>query len=442
MRASALLLLIAHDRMAHAQPGASGHSGPSSPPVMASWPSARTVFAFGDARDLVAVQRLPGMPMPYAIDFATGRAGALVAGVGDSLVMMYIEGGERANAPGRVLLELGASPSIRLPGITASRELHELAIAEEEISVRNGDVMLAGRFIRPARAGRHPLVVFLHGSGPSGRGTFLSWGALLAANGIASIAYDKRGTGASTGDFRSARFSDLAEDARAIVGAARARADVDADRIALVGTSQGPWLATMIAADDPRIAAVVFSSGGGIAPLEQEGFRRVRAVEEAGATPAEVAAARDLVTRYLSFYSSFGRDSAGLGAPLSRWGAAWWFPKLEVGATLRSRDRWSPQLVAFASDLALDLAPLHRRMHQPVLQLLADGDHNVPAARAAEVLRAELPEGRHGQLTQRVLPGADHRMQIAAAAGDMPRFHPGFFSEMVTWLRLTLRVTP
>jgi hypothetical protein len=61
----------------------------------------------------------------------------------------------------------------------------------------------------------------------------------LAARGIASLRYDKRGVGASGGDYLSASFDDETADAGAALAALRAHPDVDADRVVAIGHSSG-----------------------------------------------------------------------------------------------------------------------------------------------------------------------------------------------------------
>lgn len=68
------------------------------------------------------------------------------------------------------------------------------------------------------------------------------------------LAYGKRGVGGSTGEYTSIgpgnsvlMFDLLAADVIAAVEALRARKDIDARRIGLVGISQGGWIAPLAA---------------------------------------------------------------------------------------------------------------------------------------------------------------------------------------------------
>jgi hypothetical protein len=77
---------------------------------------------------------------------------------------------------------------------------------QEEVSFQNGEVKLAGTLFVPLKKGTHPAVVFFHGSGPQTRDSYLRFFAdLFAQHGVATLIFDKRGTGASTGESGTGR---------------------------------------------------------------------------------------------------------------------------------------------------------------------------------------------------------------------------------------------
>jgi uncharacterized protein len=151
-------------------------------------------------------------------------------------------------------------------------------------TVPNGNVKLAATLDLPDGPGPHPVVVALHASG-AGERDFTSYRHLaqvLPARGIGVARYDRRGSGASTGNFERASFPDLASDARAVIRWARSLDSVDPRRVALWGMSQGGWIAPLVAAQDRSIAAVVVVSGAGVTPAEQMIFSAETALREAG----------------------------------------------------------------------------------------------------------------------------------------------------------------
>jgi dipeptidyl aminopeptidase/acylaminoacyl peptidase len=89
----------------------------------------------------------------------------------------------------------------------------------------------------------HPAVIFVHGSGAADRESNRFYADLFARHGIATLIYDKRGVGASTGDWRYVHLNDLAEDALAGVQLLKCRKDINPNQIGIFGGSQGGgWL--------------------------------------------------------------------------------------------------------------------------------------------------------------------------------------------------------
>jgi pimeloyl-ACP methyl ester carboxylesterase len=119
----------------------------------------------------------------------------------------------------------------------------------------NGDVRLSYRLDLPAgRSGKVGAVVFGHGSGQQTKEScrFLADGFL--SRGFATLCFDKRGVGQSTGTFVfvGARdsipvFNDLANDIAAGVAFLRTRPEIDAQRIGLAGVSQAGWIVPLAA---------------------------------------------------------------------------------------------------------------------------------------------------------------------------------------------------
>jgi hypothetical protein len=143
----------------------------------------------------------------------------------------------------------------------------------QAVTFANGDVRLAGTVYAPRSSGKHPAVVLVQGSGPEGRWATAYIADALARRGIVALSYDKRGVGASGGDWRTATFDDLAADARAGVHLLAQRPDVDATRLGVYGHSQGGYLAPMIAENDPEVTWIGDADGNVGPQYRQDLFR-------------------------------------------------------------------------------------------------------------------------------------------------------------------------
>src|SRR5687767_37543 len=167
-------------------------------------------------------------------------------------------------------------------------------IRQEEVTFKNGDVTLAGTLLIPAtkgkgeKGGKRPALVFVHGSGAQSREMYWGLGYLYAARGFAVLAYDKRGVGKSTGNWREASFQDLADDAVAGAKLLQARNEIAANQIGFWGQSQGGWIAPLAASRFPEAAFAVALSGGGLTPADTELFDSEYELTKAGYSADEV----------------------------------------------------------------------------------------------------------------------------------------------------------
>lgn len=97
-----------------------------------------------------------------------------------------------------------------------------------------------------------------HGVGGTRDSSLLPFAEAFAEAGVDALLFDYRRFGDSTGEPRQlARPADHRDDYRAAVAFARGLEGVDPDRIVLWGTSWSGGHVVYVAADDPRIAAVI-----------------------------------------------------------------------------------------------------------------------------------------------------------------------------------------
>ncbi|MEV0701172.1 alpha/beta fold hydrolase [Saccharopolyspora sp. NPDC050389] len=194
-------------------------------------------------------------------------------------------------------------------------------------AVADDGLPLIGTLTLPAGPGPHPAVLLLHGSGrldrdANARGLRMGLGpplaAALAERGIAALRYDRRGVGATSGDWRATGFTDNTHDAAAALRALAARPDIRADAIGVVGHSEGAVHA-MSLGSDPLVRAVVLLAG--FARLGEDALRwQARMI--ARDLPAPVRPLlRALGSRHLARIKATGTDSARVhGLPVNaRW---------------------------------------------------------------------------------------------------------------------------
>lgn len=138
-----------------------------------------------------------------------------------------------------------------------------------ELTLTSGERTLAASLTVPKGAGPFPAALVIPGSGPVDRDSNHKrmpldiTGALaraLVGAGLVTLAYDKRGVGASPGDWLTAGLDDSTDDAHAALAALRSRPEVDPQRVVVIGHSEGAIHAGRLGADADGLAGVVLLS--------------------------------------------------------------------------------------------------------------------------------------------------------------------------------------
>lgn len=272
------------------------------------------------------------------------------------------------------------------------------AFGDEEVVIRMNGYQLAGTLSLPRRTRRpSPAVILITGSGQQTRDEAIPIPGLenyrpfrqiaehLAARGIAVLRVDDRGMGGSTGKetLAAATTSSYAEDVRAEIAYLRGRREIDANRIALVGHSEGGSIAMMIAASDARVRAVVLMAAMGKTGREVNLAQQEEALAQATTLTEERknelrAEQRRILERVIE-----GGDTSHL-PPQARQFLPW-----------------------FREFLLFDPQAAIRRVRQPVLILQGELDRQVTADQAALLDRAARESGNR-DVTMSVLPGLNH----------------------------------
>ncbi len=133
----------------------------------------------------------------------------------------------------------------------------------EDLTIPLGSIVLSATLFKPVGPGPFPAVVVVPGNGDQSRTDWhlRSHAYALAKSGVACLVYDKRGVGESTGNYKDKTFHELARDANAAIDVLRKRDDIRDDAIGLMGISQGGWISTIAAHNNPAPDFVVFMQG-------------------------------------------------------------------------------------------------------------------------------------------------------------------------------------
>ena len=148
-----------------------------------------------------------------------------------------------------------------------------------DVEFRSRDATLAGAIVIPQKVTAG--VIIVHGSGKETRN--LDFAQALAERGIATLTYDKRGTGKSGGTYMgpevgtnnvdTSNLELLAEDAIAAMKELSRRVASPRTPLGLIGMSQAGWIIPIAAASSPDVKFMVIWSGPMVTTLEQLRFQ-------------------------------------------------------------------------------------------------------------------------------------------------------------------------
>jgi hypothetical protein len=268
-------------------------------------------------------------------------------------------------------------------------------------------------------------VVFTHGSGAEGRWASRYLARRLAREGFAALIWDKRGVGESGGEWSEAGFEDQAADAAAAVALLRARPEIDASKVGVLGHSQGGTIAPLTAVR-ARADFVIASAGSGLPMDEVEIYSIGNSIGIASLPPEEAAIARAYVEALVDVaYDGAPRDALDEATERAR-GHAWFF---EPPAPEHSY--W-----AFSRRIA-DFDPLvwWRQVEVPVLLLYGSADERVPVEPSREAIVSAIESAGRSRVEVRVFAGGDHTYRVRRPADAWPRTVAGYPDAIVEWLR-------
>jgi dienelactone hydrolase len=131
-------------------------------------------------------------------------------------------------------------------------------LRRSDVTFRSGDADCAAWLYRPDGDGPLPLVVMAHGFSATRELRLDAYAERFCAAGLGALLFDYRHFGAGGGEPRQLlSVARQHADYEAAVAYARALDWVDADRVALFGSSFSGGHVIAVAAGDPRIAAIV-----------------------------------------------------------------------------------------------------------------------------------------------------------------------------------------
>lgn len=306
-----------------------------------------------------------------------------------------------------------------------------LPYREEEVGFQSGGVTLAGTLRLPLTLGTHAAVFLLQGSGNADRDAESFYADYFARHGLATLVYDKRGTGRSGGDYRQSSFDDYAADALAGIHYLQSRPEIDPKRVGLRGRSHGGIVVPLAASLSKDVAFIINVSGAGVPPYQQMTYQAETEMRRDGFSETEIAEA---IT-----YMNLKWEVARAG------GEGW--DRLEVATRAARGKAWADRaqladkpddiVPSWKREMGYDPIPALETVTQPVLAIFGEFDTSTPVAATTAIYRDALNRGGNTDYFIIVFPGADHSLLVWPKPGDQvhwPVLASGYLEAMTTWI--------
>jgi len=328
--------------------------------------------------------------------------------------------------------------AITFAGVNGQR----IALTVTDTRFQSGGASLAGRLVMPKGSARVPIVILVSGSEDFSALDFFALQRIFPSEGIGAFVYDKRGTGASGGDY-SQNYMLLAQDAVAAMREARRLAGTRAGKVGYQGGSQAGWVAPLAATIAP-VDFVVVGYGLAVSPLEEDRSAIVLDMTRRGygadivAKAMEVADASEAV-----LVSNFSDGYDGVDAVRAKYGSEPWFKYVHGNFTFAVLEMAHDELREKGPKLLpgiqphYDPMPVLRNLKRPQLWILGEDDIDAPSAETARRLKALAAEGR--PIVTAMFPHAEHGIFEYETLPDGTRVSTrnpdGYFSMMRDFIR-------
>ena len=291
----------------------------------------------------------------------------------------------------------------------------------EELRIKNGEVTLAGTLTLPKGNGPFTTVIFIAGSGPNdrdenilGHKPFLVISDHLARHGIASLRLDKRGVGASTGNFEEATCADFVKDTQAAIDFIKKRKEVHS--LGLLGHSEGGMLAPEIANSSHDVDFIILLAGTGAKGSDVLVHQSGLILKAEGASPERIQQHQNLLTSVIEVL----QEKKDIDETIKRLSS-------KLDGTLQplppaAQEEWEAQVNQihealktpwFQSFLNYDPRQALSNVDVPVLALNGSLDLQVCPKQNLREIEKTLKEGKNPPAVILELKGLNHLFQTA-----------------------------
>lgn len=284
----------------------------------------------------------------------------------------------------------------------------------EEIVFHSGPFKIVGDLKTPSANGPHPVVVFVHGDGPNDRTSGRTYPPIMERMlnaGYATFAWDKPGTGESTGKFDHGKvIEQRAQIVLDAIATLKERDDVDRSGIGLWGISQAGYVMPRVLSRSRDVAFMVAVSCPG-EPGAEQGCYLVTAQAVCAGLPREQAGQVKSLLSAASRAQTYAEHVKYKSALAE-------YPALKAITELGFRVGVSPEEDWHADDLrgeyyAFDPIDVIEQTAIPVLAFFGEKDTQADPVQGTQAYQAALERAGNPNFLVKLIPGTDHNIILS-----------------------------
>jgi pimeloyl-ACP methyl ester carboxylesterase len=326
---------------------------------------------------------------------------------------------------------------------SCTKQAHQSRI--EEIAFYSGSFKVVAELRFPYGVGPYPVVVFVHGDGPNDRtagGTYLPIMERMARAGYATFAWDKPGTGESTGQIDRSRLGEQrAQIVLDAIEVLKAHPDIDIGQIGLWGISQAGYVMPRVLSLSEDIAFMIAVSCPGTAGVDQGAYLVSAQAACAGISEEEADQMKRLLSEIerVQTYDEYVQYKElldvipGIGSALIFGYKPGVIPEGEWHApNLQGEYFWNPIEVIEQTTI-------------PVLAFFGEKDTQVDPFQGAQVYQEALDRAGNPNFRVELIPNSDHNIILSSTGcldeqekrsrSDWTDYASEYLNTLEDWLR-------
>ncbi len=325
----------------------------------------------------------------------------------------------------------------------------ERTFRKEEITVKAGEFTVGGDLYFPAEGTRHPVAIWVHGSGPMTRALMMPLlqpqiDVFLKA-GFAFFIDDIPGSGASQGTLNNV-YADRTQILVQEIETLRKHLFINPNGVGVAGMSQAGIVMPRAVKASGRVAFMIAESCVAQSAAQQDAYllEQTLICDKFPVEEARKAGRMALQLRYADDYEAYREAAEYLnGIEIAK--------LLDMTGPVTPKEKWSPP-DRTGRNMFFDPMPLVGEFKIPVLALFGANDKNINPAQGVDDYRKALRTAGNPFYRVEMIPGANHLL-FAAPTGCVrelmeqvqagkPAYASGVLSTISSWLDELKRVLP